>query len=174
MGVPKFPELGLSWLWGPITLCSYLWLRWGLKQSCSSRRELSNGIWHTTCMLRNWGDFWLLMVESQIVNLTPILSFGHNLCFKCPNGWCEPILDIYVLRNFQWYKKHFNPMNFDPCNRLLKIWKSIGTPTSKVGNHLGVWGFIPSHFLTLSGAWNVTPRFILGPHLRKPLLWLRA
>ncbi len=29
------------------------------------------------------------------------LSFGYNLCFKCPNGSCEPILDIYILRSFQ-------------------------------------------------------------------------
>ncbi len=27
-----------------------------------------------------------------------------------------------------------------------------------MGAHLGVWGFIPSHSPTLSGAWNVTPR----------------
>jgi hypothetical protein len=38
-------------------------------------------------------------------------------------------------------------MSFDPCNRPLKIWKSIGTITPKVGAHLGVWGFIPSTFL---------------------------
>ncbi len=30
--------------------------------------------------------------------------------------------------------------------------------TPKVGTHLGVWGFIPSHFLKLPGAWNVTPK----------------
>jgi hypothetical protein len=41
-------------------------------------------------------------------------------------------------------------MTFDPCNYLLKIWESIGIPTFKVGTHLGVCGFIPSHFLTLS------------------------
>jgi len=49
-------------------------------------------------------------------------------------------------------------MSFDPCNRRLKIQKSIGTLTPKVGVHLGVWGFIPSHFPTLPGAWNVTPK----------------
>jgi hypothetical protein len=31
-------------------------------------------------------------------------------------------------------------MSFDPCNRLLKIWKSIETQTPKVGANLGVWG----------------------------------
>jgi hypothetical protein len=35
-------------------------------------------------------------------------------------------------------------MNFDPYNCLLKIRKSIGAPTPKMGIHLGVWGFIPS------------------------------
>ncbi len=84
------------------------------------------------------------MVGSQIGNLTFGLSFGHNLCFKCPNGSCKPILDIYVTRDFQWYKEILNPMDFDPCNCFLKIWESIETPTPKVGVHLGTWRFIPS------------------------------
>jgi len=84
------------------------------------------------------------------------------------------ISNIYVPRTFQWYKKHLNLMSFDPCNHLLKIRESIGTPTPKVGIHLGVWGFIPSHFLALPGAWNVTPRLTFGPHLRKLLPWSRA
>jgi hypothetical protein len=111
---------------------------------------------HATYTQGNWGESQLLVVGSQIVNLTPDLSFGHNLCLKCPNGSCEPILDSYIPRSFQWYKKLFNPMGFDLCNRSLKIWESIGTPTPKVGTHLGVWGFIPSHSHTLPGAWNVT------------------
>jgi hypothetical protein len=40
VGVPKFPKLGLSWLCRAIILCVDLQLRWGLKQSCSPRREL--------------------------------------------------------------------------------------------------------------------------------------
>jgi hypothetical protein len=92
------------------------------------------------------------MVGSQIVNLTIGLSFGHNLCFKNPNGSSKPILDIYDLRAFQWYKENLNPMIFDPCNDLLKIRESIGTQTPKVGAHLKVWGFILSHFLALPGA----------------------
>jgi hypothetical protein len=27
--------------------------------------------------------------------LTSDLFLGHNLCFKCSNGSCEPILDIF-------------------------------------------------------------------------------
>jgi hypothetical protein len=97
------------------------------------------------------------MVGSQIGNLTFGPSFGHKLCFKYSNGSCKPILDIYIPKYFQKHKKLFNPKGFDPCNRSLKIWESIGTPTPKVGTHLGVWRSIPSHFPTLPWTWNVIP-----------------
>jgi len=98
VGILKFSKLGLSWFWRPITLCADLRLRWGLKQSCSSCWELSNGMWHATYTQGNQGDSWLLIVGSQIDNLIFNLFFGHNLCFKYSNGWCGSILDIYVLR----------------------------------------------------------------------------
>jgi hypothetical protein len=47
-------------------------------------------------------------------------------------------------------------MSFDPCNRPLKILKFIRTLIPKVGAHLGVCGFIPSHSATFLGAQNVT------------------
>jgi hypothetical protein len=150
--VPKFPRLGLPWLWGPITLCAGLRLRLGLKQSCSPFQELFNDMSQSTCTQGNQGDSWLLMVKSQIVNLTPDLSFGHNFCFKCSNGSCEPILDIYISITFQWYKNFFNSMGFDPWNLPLKIQMSIGTPTLKMGVHLGVWRFISSHSFALPRA----------------------
>jgi hypothetical protein len=146
MEVPKLPRLGLPQLWPPIPLCVDLWSGWDLKQRCHSHWELSNGMSHATCTQGNQFDFLLLMVESQTTNLTPGLSFGHNLCFKCLNESCEPILDIYFSIAFQWYKDFFNAMVFDPCDRSLKIWESIGTLTPKMGAHLGVWVFI----LTLS------------------------
>jgi hypothetical protein len=90
------------------------------------------------------------MVESQIGNLTQGSSFGHNLWFKYPNGSWEPILDIYIPK---WYKYLFKSMNFDPYNCPINIWEFIHNPIPKVGVHLGVWGFILSHFPTLSKAW---------------------
>jgi hypothetical protein len=98
-----------------------------------------------------------LMVGSQTSNLTPDLSFDQDLCFKCPNGRCEPILDIYVLIPFQWYKKLFKPICFSPYNRAMKIRESIGTPTPNMGVHLRMWGFIPSLSSALPGACNVPP-----------------
>ncbi len=102
--VPKchfVPKLGLPLFWGPITLCANLQLRQGLKQSCNPRRELSNIMLHTTYMRRNWGDSQILIIGNQIANLTPIPSFGHNLCLKCLNESWKPILDIYVSKAFQ-------------------------------------------------------------------------
>jgi hypothetical protein len=42
-------------------------------------------------------------------------------------------------------------MSFDCCNRLLKIRESMKSLIPKVGAHLGVCGFIPSHSLTFLG-----------------------
>jgi hypothetical protein len=97
------------------------------------------------------------VVGTQIANLTYGPSFGHNLCFNYPNGSCEPILDIYVPRVFQWYKGIFNPMGFDPLQSLSEDSRIHLIPIPKVGTHLGVWKFIPSHSLTFLEAWNVTP-----------------
>jgi hypothetical protein len=70
------------------------------------------------------------MVGSQTASLTPRPSFIHNLCFRCPNGSCEVILDIYASRPFQQYKQHFRARCFDPCHRALKFWESRRTPKS--------------------------------------------
>jgi hypothetical protein len=55
-------------------------------QSCSPGQELSNDIWHATCTQINQGNSGLLVIGSQIGSLTSNPSFGHNLCFKYPNG----------------------------------------------------------------------------------------
>jgi hypothetical protein len=102
-GVPKFPKLGFLQIWGPITLCADLWLRCGSKKSCIPCQKLFNGKSHATCTKGNRVNYWLLVVGSQTTNLTHDMSFGHNLCFKCPNGSCKPILDIYISIVFQWY-----------------------------------------------------------------------
>jgi len=150
VGVPKSCQMGLPRLWSLITLRANLWSKYSLKQSCSFHQELSNRMWHVPCSQVNRVDSRLLVVGSQIGSLTPGPSFGHNLCFRCPNEQCEPILDIYVPRTFQWYKEHHKPLSFNPWNFSLKFWESTETPSPKVGVALGVWGFTPSYSLTLS------------------------
>jgi len=111
-------------------------------------------MWHTI----KSGRFLIFSGQVQIGNLIFTFFFYRNLCYKYPNGSCEPILDIYVSITFKWYKEFFNPMSFDPWNCPLKIQESIRTPTP-----LGVCGFIRSHSPTLPRTWNVTSRFHFWP-----------
>jgi hypothetical protein len=92
LGVPIFPKLGLLQLWRPIIFCANPQLKWCPKKSCNLHQELFNSMLHATYKKLNQGNFRLLMVGSQIGNLTLSPSFGHNLCFKYPNGSCEHIL----------------------------------------------------------------------------------
>ncbi len=94
-------------------------------QKCSPCRDIFNDMLHATCTRGNWVDSQLLVFGSQIANLTLDLSFGHNLCFRCPNGSCEPIFDIYVSIYLQWYKEHLNPMDFWP----------LQSPSKNLGVH---------------------------------------
>jgi hypothetical protein len=98
-------------------------------------------------MQGNRGDSWLLVVKSQIANLTPGPSFGHNLCFKCQNGSCELILDIQVPRDFQWYKELLNFNEFWPLWLLSKNLEVHRDSNSQSGSSLGS---VKVHSLTLS------------------------
>jgi hypothetical protein len=103
-GLPKWsPEIvptGLPELWTAITLDCRVRSRWGLNQSCSPRRDISNAMSHSRIGFREELDSWLLVVESQTDSLTPGPSSAHNLGCKCPNGQCEAIFDTYVSRPF--------------------------------------------------------------------------
>jgi hypothetical protein len=99
-GVPKLSRVGLPGLWTFTTPSFNLRLEWGLNQSYSSPWELSNAPSHSICRRREEVDSRLLVVGSQIANLTPGPSFAHNLGCTCPNGSCEAILDIYTSRPF--------------------------------------------------------------------------
>jgi hypothetical protein len=137
--VLKFSKLGFSALWKAITSHVNLWLRWGLKQSYSFHWKFFNDMWHATYTHVFQGNFWFLMVGSQIDNLIFSPSFGHKLCFKYSNESCNLILNIYIWRTFQWYKFFFNLMNFNPWNTFLKIREFVESLIPKVGTHLDVW-----------------------------------
>jgi hypothetical protein len=133
VGVPKSCQMGLPGLWSPITLWADLKSQCGLKQSCTSCRELSNAMSHSRIDHREKVDSQLFVVGSQTGSSIPDPSFGHNLCFKCPNEPCKPNLDIYAPSAFQWYKERHKTLRFDPWNYSLKFWESTGTPSPKVG-----------------------------------------
>jgi len=127
-GVLKLSRFEFPRLWVLITSHPKLRSGRGLNQSCSSPRKLFNDMSHFTYTHRNWVDSWLLMVGNQTTSLTPDPSFDHNLCYICPNGSCEAILDIYTSRTFQRYKESLNARCFDPCDHALSFWESWRTP----------------------------------------------
>jgi len=130
VGVPKLSRVRVPRLWTAISPRLELGLGRGLNQSCSSRRELSNAMSHSLRRRREEVDSRLLVVWSQIGSLTPSSSFAHNLGWRCPNGQCEAILDIYASRDFHWYKERTKARRFDPSNHLLNFWESQRTPFS--------------------------------------------
>jgi len=97
------------------------------------------------------------VVENQIDKLIFDFSFSHNLCCKHSNGSCEPILDIYTLRAFQWYKKLFNLMGFPPFKWLFE---SLGVHRESNSQNGNPFGSMWAHSLTLpciSESINVIP-----------------
>jgi hypothetical protein len=124
VGVPGLQEL--------ITPDCKVWLRRGLNQSCNPCRDLFNDISHSQFGGREDVDSRLLVVGSQTASLTPGPSFAHNLGYKCPNGQCEAIFDIYASRPFQWHQKHLNARCFEPCCRTLNIRESRRTPSPQL------------------------------------------
>jgi hypothetical protein len=96
IGVPKLSRVRVPELWELISPDCKVRSRRGLKKSFRTPRDLFNAMSHSVIGCREKVDSRLLVVGSQIANLTSGPSFGHNLCFRCPNEQCEPILDIYV------------------------------------------------------------------------------
>jgi len=131
--------VGVPGLWELISPDYQVWSRWGLNQGYSSLRELSNAMSHFWFGCREEVDSRLLMVGSQISNLTPDSSFAHNLGYICPNDQCEGILDIYTSRPFQWHQEHRNARCFGLCYRTLNIRESRRTPNPQ----LWEWEFHP-------------------------------
>ncbi len=126
---------------------------------------------HAACTQGNRANSRLLVVGSQIVTLTFDLSFEHNLCFRCPNGRCEPILNIHASIAFQWYKELFKAMGFGPYNRALKIRESIWDSNSQQRSSLGN---VRVHNLTFFGIpesmWCDSRVFLLAHNLVTPCL----
>jgi len=85
-GSLEIAPIGIFTTLEPHNFASRPWIEMHLKQSCSSHQELSNGMLHALCSQVNQVNSRLFLVKSQIGNLIPDPSFGHNLCFKCPNA----------------------------------------------------------------------------------------
>jgi hypothetical protein len=113
-------------------------------------------------MQGNRGDSQLLVLGNQIGNLTTNPSFSHNLCFKCPNGSCEPILKLFNdIMNFsiQWVLTY-----------TIALWK-FGNPSRLQLPKWELTWSVGVHSLTLSKPWDVTLGLPSWPHPHKPLPW---
>jgi hypothetical protein len=141
-GVPKSRNFGLLRLWSLITFGANLRSSCLLKQSCRSHRDLSKGMSHVLWSQVFRVDSRLLLVGTQNWRTpgssTPGPSFGHNLCFRCPNEQCEPIFDIYTSRAFHLHKERNETLRFDPSNLSLKFWESLWDSNS---HQLPTWEF---------------------------------
>jgi hypothetical protein len=124
---------------------------------------------HATCTQDNRVNSRLLVVKSQITNLTFDHSFGHNLCYKCRNGRCKPIFGMYSSRDFQSYKERLKARSFDPYKCALMIRESFRDSNSHVGNSLGSGRVHALTFFALPGACEVTPGSSSWPAIFQPL-----
>jgi hypothetical protein len=129
---PEIVPVGFPRLWELITPDCEVWSQQGLNQTCSPRRDPFNDVLHSQFGGQEEVDSRLLVVESQIVNLTSGPSFAHNLGYRCPNGQCEAIFDIYASRPFQWHQEHINARCFGHCCRTLNIQESRRTPSPQL------------------------------------------
>jgi hypothetical protein len=98
---PETVPIGVLGLWELITPYCRVGSQRGLNQSCSPRRDVSNDVSHSQIGCQEEVDSRLLVVGSQIDSLTLGPSFAHNLGYRCPNGQCKAIFDIYASRPFQ-------------------------------------------------------------------------
>jgi hypothetical protein len=136
---PETVPVGVPGLWELITPDCRVWSQWGLNQSCSPRRDLSNAVLHSQFEGREELDSRLLVAGSQTASLTPGPSFAHNLGCKCPNCQYEAILDIYASTPFQWHQEQIKARCFGLCCRILNIREFRRTPNL----HLWEWEFHP-------------------------------
>jgi hypothetical protein len=79
VGVPKLRQPGLPQFWSPITLRANLGSRCDLKQSCSSHRELSNGMSHVVYRQVNRVDSLLFLARVKLAVWLPTF-FGAITC----------------------------------------------------------------------------------------------
>ncbi len=93
--VPKSRQMELPGLWSPITLRADLGLQCDLKQSCSSRRELSNALSHSRIGHREEVDSRLFaLTPGLLLGLTPGLPLGFN---SRASSWPAPLQFPFAL-----------------------------------------------------------------------------
>ncbi len=164
---PEIVPIRVSGLWELITPDYEVWSRQGLNQTCIPCRDLSKDVSHSQFEGREEVDSRLLVVGSQTGSLTPGPSFAHNLGWRCPNGQCEAIFDIYASRTFQWHQEHPNARCFGSCCRALNIRESRRTPNPQLWK---CWDS-PPH-LAKVGLRHICPLYIVVKYINFPNIYV--
>ncbi len=112
--------------------------------------------------------------DKQVDNLAIGPSFGHNLCFKCPNGSCEPILDIYILRTSNGIRNSSIQWVLTPTITLWKFRSPLGLQLPKWELTWECVGSFPPTFLNFQEHEMWLLGFTFGLHLYKLLPWSQA
>ncbi len=100
----------------------------------------------------------VLMLENQVANLTPNLSFGHNFYLITLIRKCEPIFNIYNFRIFDgiWGTQFEPSLLLSIYKFLTKIQNSWRTIIFKMFFIWNFFGFLSLHCPTLVGVWLST------------------
>jgi hypothetical protein len=145
----------------------------------SPQKDLFNNLLHAQIgNLLTLAQRWFV-VENQISNLTPSLSFDHNSCISYLNEQWDGTLGIYTSKTFQWYFGGPICYLFAFSTKALNIQNSCMSATLKMGVHLGGIGFHFLHYIPFARVFHIWTHFLsfMGPcipHLlTNPMLGLR-
>jgi hypothetical protein len=156
----------LPGLWELITPSSDLRLGWGLKQTCNSPRELSNGVSHFTCTpgLNRFLTFLLTItcnVDVQIAHARPFWTFtlqdlSNGIKNTSMQGVLTPVIKLWVFGSPR-----------GPQLPLLGVWISSShlLQSGVVTLVLLIKNFIFPHIYT--HAWHILQR-----HLHTFVVWM--
>jgi hypothetical protein len=161
-GVPKLSRFGLPGFWEVITPSSDLRLGRGLKQTCSSPQELSNGMSHSTYTHRDRVDSRLLVavwlpiflstitcaVDVQMAHARPFWTFAlqdlsNGMKNTSRQGVLTPTIELWVFRESRrTLKSHFRECEWRPHTSL-----KVGLRHFCIGCVINLFCNQPSNFI---------------------------
>jgi hypothetical protein len=101
-GSPKIKTLIVLKLWILIYSSKQAYLEYAKPISYNLQKGFSNNVLHAPTEDQLIIVLMGFVIQSQILYLTPSLSFEHNSCISNLNEQCKCTLGIYTSKAFQW------------------------------------------------------------------------